>query len=113
MKNATKKVLGKREWKDENLEEIDALDDEIKQLEKKLGGGKRVNKGIEMEGMGIGFLDFLDGIDSKVKGTKSGYKKSKYDFLDDSKEVALAEEDFADDSEDQDGFEMGSVQEEA
>ena len=45
--------------------------------------------------MGLGFLDFLDGLDAKIKDTKK-YTKSEYqkkfkdyDFNDDAKEVAL------------------------
>lgn len=52
-----------------------------------------------MEGMGVGFLSFLDDINKKVKSDKylSEYKddkgrlikEKKYDFDDDDKEVAL------------------------
>jgi hypothetical protein len=52
-----------------------------------------------MEGMGVGFLSFLDDINKKVKSDKylTEYKdekgrlikEKKYDFDDDDKEVAL------------------------
>ena len=52
-----------------------------------------------MEGMGVGFLDFLEDINKKVKDNKclleyqdekgGLIKEKKYDFDDDEKEVAL------------------------
>jgi hypothetical protein len=69
---------------------------------------------IESQGMGLGFLDFLDGLDTKVKDkkkySKGEYQKmfKDYDFNDDAKEVML---DMADimpkgttDGDDQSGF---------
>lgn len=49
------------------------LDKEIAMLERKLGAGKdskkrrKLNQAIEVEGFGKGFMDFIDGIDSKLK----------------------------------------------
>ena len=65
-------------------------------LEKKLGFSKdeklkkKERKKIEMEGMGVGFLDFLDEITETVHGKKQ-FKQKDYDFLDEEKEVALDE----------------------
>jgi len=54
----------------------------------------RIHKSIENEGMGVGFLDFLDTISSKVKQTDiNDYKQTEYDFNDDAKEVLLDEAD--------------------
>ena len=94
------------------MEEIEKLDDEIAQLERKLGvkGDKRkkdkIQKQIEQEGLGVGFMSFLDEIDSLVKDTSKKYKKKDYAFLDDAQEVAIAEEDFlkGGQSDDQSGF---------
>ena len=51
-----------------------------------------------MEGLGVGFMSFLDEIDTLVKDadklTKK-YKKKEYAFNDDAKEVALDEEQMA------------------
>lgn len=69
-------------------------------LEKKLGlknnekMKKKVTKKIEMEGMGVGFLDFLDEITETVKDNKK-FKQKEYDFLDETKEVALDEAAFS------------------
>ena len=52
-----------------------------------------------MQGLGIGFLDFLDEIDTKVKDktkvTKEEYQRQfkDYDFNDDAQEVMLDEAD--------------------
>ena len=45
--------------------------------------------------MGVGFLDFLDGIESKVKNGLKTYQKpsGEYDFLDSDQEVAIDEKD--------------------
>ena len=65
-------------------------------LEKKLGFSKdeklkkKERKKIEMEGMGVGFLDFLDEITETVHSKKQ-FKQKDYDFLDEEKEVALDE----------------------
>lgn len=56
-----------------NLAQIDELDDEIKDLEKKLGLNmnkdrkKRYLDKIEREGLGLDFFSFLDGIEKKSK----------------------------------------------
>ena len=56
-----------------NMEQIDELDDEIKELEKKLGLNmnkdrkKRYLDKIEREGLGIDFFSFLDGIEKEAK----------------------------------------------
>ena len=47
---------------------------------------------LEMEGMGIGFMDFLDEIDEKVLNKidkNKKYELKNYDFNDDNKEVML------------------------
>lgn len=105
-----------------NLREIDKLDDEIAALEAKLGvandskAKRKLKKQAEMEGMGVGFMDFLEEINSVVKGKKSDWKKRDHDFNDDSKEVLLDFEKFAgpasgvrpaddNDDSDQSGFE--------
>lgn len=69
---------------EENAREIQKLDDEIKELEKKLGvkdakKKDKLQKSIESEGLGKGFLSFLDEIGSKVKnkGLKS-LKREEY-----------------------------------
>lgn len=42
--------------------------------------------------MGVGFLDFLDGLDGQIKQDVKQYKKRDYyEFLDDEKEVCLDE----------------------
>ena len=58
-------------------------------------GKRKFNKSIESEGMGVGFLDFLDGIESKVKNGLKTYQKpsGEYDFLDSDQEVAIDEKD--------------------
>ena len=68
------------EWQNQNLQEIEKLDDEIEYLEKKLRMGdskkrKKVQESIEMEGMGVGFLSFLDSIENTVKNPLKVYKK--------------------------------------
>ena len=58
---------------EENAREIEKLDEELRELEKKLGVKSdpkkkdRLQKSIESEGLGKGFLSFLDDIGSKVK----------------------------------------------
>ena len=60
-------------WHRNNLEEIDNLDNEIKQLERKMGlktdvkRKKRFNDSIDREGLGLGFMSFLDDIETKAK----------------------------------------------
>ena len=108
--------------KGENLREIDNLDDQIAALEAKLGvandskGRRKLKKQAEMEGMGVGFMDFVDEISGIVKGNTSKYEKRDYDFNDESKEVLLNFEKFdgaaagarpaEDDGSDQSGFEQ-------
>lgn len=46
-----------------------------------------------MEGLGVGFLSFLDSIEKTVKAPLNQFKKKNYDFNDDEKEVALGESD--------------------
>ena len=89
---------------DDNVREIHNLEDEIKELEKKLGVKSdpkkkdKLQKSIESEGLGKGFLSFLDEIESKVKNTKFkknmkldeyAQKADAYDFLDSDQEVLL------------------------
>jgi len=72
------------------------LDGEIGYLEKMLKvnsdakAKRKIQKSIENEGLGIGFMDFLDDIENKVKAkSAAGYSRKEYDFNDDAKEVAL------------------------
>ena len=37
--------------------------------------------------MGVGFMEFVEGMSSVVKGSKSDWTKKQHDFLDDAKEV--------------------------
>lgn len=68
-------------------------------LEKKLGlkldkkRKERNNRQAEQEGLGVGFLSFLDRIDSKVRMDQHSYRKPErpYAFLLDENEVALSE----------------------
>ena len=82
----------------QNQDEIVKLDAEIAFLEKQLGlkgnqkAKRKLNKQLDSEGMGLGFLDFLDEIDINLKQGKKFTKKD-YDFLDDDKEVLLDEND--------------------
>ena len=39
--------------------------------------------------MGVGFLDFIDSIEAKVRGNKEEFRETRYEFDDDEKEVAL------------------------
>ena len=61
--------------------EIEKDDDEIKQLERKLGirtdskRKKRYLTRIEEEGLGLGIFDFLDNIDRKAKLGVEKYRK--------------------------------------
>ena len=78
------------------MKEIYELDNEIDQLERKLGfkDEKRKKRNIiqtEMEGFGKGFITFLDSLDKKVKQNIDKYSKQDYDFLKDEFEVALDE----------------------
>ena len=56
------------------------LDREIAQLERKLGIAandrkrRRLNQVVEEEGFGKGFMQFVDGIEQKVKGLVVEYK---------------------------------------
>lgn len=67
-------------WKKQNLIEIEKEDKEIAELERKLGlktdkkRRDRSNKQIELEGLGIGFMSFLDKMESKVKMNVKEYK---------------------------------------
>jgi len=60
-------------WQRKNKKEINNLDDEISKLESKLGfkndlkRKKRNNQQANNEGFGIGFMDFIDSIEAKVK----------------------------------------------
>ena len=85
---------------DGNGEEIENLEAEIEYLEKKLGVGgdkkkkDKLMKQIEGEGLGVGFLSFLDGIAGKVKDSSYAEALHKhggqeYDFNDDAQEVLL------------------------
>ena len=85
---------------DGNGEEIEKLEAEIQYLESKLGvkGDKKkkdkLQKQIEGEGLGVGFLSFLDGIAGKVKDSSYGEALRKhggqeYDFNDEAQEVLL------------------------
>jgi len=50
-----------------------------------------------MEGLGVGFMDFLDDIQNKINRP---LEKKNYDFEDDDKEVLIDENDLVQDSED-------------
>ena len=69
--------------KDENQEEIDKIDDEIRMLEKKLGLNKDVkrkarnDKQTDLEGYGLGFMSFLDTIETKAKMAVRSYEMPK------------------------------------
>ena len=83
-------------WHGRNTDELDRLDGEIGYLERRLKTSsdakakKKIQKSIENEGLGIGFMDFLDDIENKVKAkSAAGYTRKEYDFNDDAKEVAL------------------------
>lgn len=57
---------------------------------------QKIYGSIDKEGVGVGFMDFLDNIEKIVhKKDISGYKKTDYDFNDDEKEVLLDEADLA------------------
>lgn len=67
-------------------------------LEKRLGFKSdkkrrdRNNKQTEMEGFGMGFMDYLDNLNRKVKMDVSKYSQpEEYDFLKDENEVAMSE----------------------
>lgn len=57
-------------------------------LEKKLGAGKdakkrrKLNQAIEVEGFGKGFMDFIDGIEGKLKNGQDDYVPQNYEFSD-------------------------------
>jgi hypothetical protein len=78
----------REEFLRQNEVEKKRLDDEIKMLEKKLGikndakRKKKVNKEIEGLGFGTGFMDFIDGIETKVIKSKKEYKPQEYVFSD-------------------------------
>lgn len=75
------------------MTQIEEDENEIAYLEKKLGlaGNEKkknkVNKQWKMEGMGEGFMEFVEGLSGVVKGTKNDWEKKEHDFLDDAKEV--------------------------
>ena len=93
-----------QDWKRKNLEEIDKDDDEIKQLERKLGirtdakRKKRYFQRIEEEGLGLGIFDYLDNIDKLAKVDPSRYQKpdNEYKFNDPKFETALGDSDIED-----------------
>jgi len=75
-----------------------ALDNEIEMLEKKLGfkgDGKnkaKLYKDKNETGLGIGFMEFLDQIDTYKTGSKAkDFSKKEYDFNDSDQEVAISE----------------------
>ena len=82
-------------------------------LEKKLGikndpkKKKRVIKSLEQEGLGDGFMDFLDGIENKLKMKKDTYKPQEYVFSDGEgpEEGDLEMAKGKEDDSDQEGFE--------
>ena len=71
-KDKREKAEPKDAFQDENLKEIDSLDKEIKELERKMGlrtdakRRKRMNDTIDREGLGLGFMSFLDDIECKA-----------------------------------------------
>jgi hypothetical protein len=74
-------------------------------LERKLGLSndekrkRRNDKQTDLEGFGLGFMEFLDGIEKKAKMKKEDYKKEEYKFNDPEYEVALGESDFESNSD--------------
>lgn len=92
------------------MEEIEALDEHIKELEKKMGldgkKKKKLHQFIDKEGYGDGFCDLLDGIDDifvQPESHKKKYKPRKASLTDD-------EDQFVGDSSDQD-FSDAEIQE--
>ena len=83
------------------------LDREIAQLERKLGIAandrkrRRLNQVVEEEGFGKGFMQFVDGIEKKVKGLVD-YKPLDYEFSDG--EGVEEGELMGDESSEQEGF---------
>ena len=88
-------------FKDENQREIDEIDKEIKELERKMGlrtdgkRRKRMNDALDKEGMGLGFMSFLDDIDGKARLDINEYiaPKDEYKFNQKEFETALGESD--------------------
>ncbi|CDW86880.1 nucleolar mif4g domain-containing protein 1 [Stylonychia lemnae] len=78
----------REEFLRQNEIEKKKLELELKMLEKKLGikndpkKRKKVNQAIEVEGYGTGFMDFLDGIENKIKSKKEVYRPQDYEFSD-------------------------------
>lgn len=71
------------------MQEIEALDEHIKELEKKMGldgkKKKKLHSFIDKEGYGDGFCDLLDGIDEifeKPQETKKKYKPRRNSLTD-------------------------------
>lgn len=72
-----------------NEMEKEKLDREIAMLERKLGIKKdtkkrrKLNQAVEQEGFGTGFMDFIDGIEKKVKlMPEEEYLPQDYEFSD-------------------------------
>lgn len=68
-------------WHGRNVDELDRIEGEIGYLEKRLKvssdakAKRKIQKSIENEGLGIGFMDFLDDIENRVKEKSAvGYK---------------------------------------
>ena len=89
------------DWKRKNLSAIAEDDDEIKQLERKLGirtdakRNKRYLSRIEEQGLGLGIFDFLDGIEKNAKLPVNQYQRpsKEFKFNDPKYEVALGASD--------------------
>ena len=85
-------------------EAIGEIDNEIEYLERKLGVRgdqkkvKKLQSQLENEGLGLGFLDFLDAIPAKVKNkavSKDEYGAFKdYGFNDDANDLKLLQANF-------------------
>ena len=71
------------------LDQIEEDEKEIMRLEKKLnvhGDTKKKDKmrrQWKIEGMGVGFMEFVEGVSSVVKGKEQKWSKREHDFLDD------------------------------
>ena len=91
------------------MEELENLDSEIQNLEKKLGlhkdkkRGARNDRQAEQEGFGKGFLAFLNGMEAKVRAREYRPPADDYDFLKDEHEVMLNESDLEGVEEDASG----------
>lgn len=93
------------DWKRKNLQAIEEDDDEIKQLERKLGirtdekRKKRYLSRIEEEGLGLGIFDFLEDIERNAKLRPDEYQRpiKEYKFNDPRYETALGASDVEDD----------------